>query len=161
MNDTSKQIEQIIDQAVTEKVFSLDIIEKIKGLKDDFEDAQDTIKVLQEQNKEHRENNKGLCDSNNALRDLLGKATATIDIWQAKEKHLDAREKALYQVEMRAAYHEDRATEIKELFGIVFKNPVIKETVFKNTDTPIASGNGMYPSNYRGSETTETKTEVE
>ena len=43
--ETTKKIEEIIESAITEKTFSLDIINKIKTLKNEFENSQGLLET--------------------------------------------------------------------------------------------------------------------
>ena len=44
MENYKEKIDEVLDQALTEKTFSLEIIEKIKSLHDGFASSQETIK---------------------------------------------------------------------------------------------------------------------
>jgi hypothetical protein len=124
MNNTQKNtIQEIIDQALTEKTFSLEIIEKIKSLKDAFDKSVLDIETL----------NKRL-EINDNLRLTLEKENITLrnsnESLIAKEKDVITREKELDKNKYELEFQKQRANEIKDILGIVFKNPVLQKSVF-------------------------------
>ena len=108
--DHNKKIQDIIDQALTEKTFSLEVIDKIKELKDEFEIARDnletskeTIKIIQKELNVERE-----------ASDILGKEIIVLRKFkETHEKKTREYEKTEYELE----FQRNRAIEIKELYG--------------------------------------------
>ena len=144
------KISSIVEEVLTEKTFSLEIVTKIKALKDDFDDL---IKVHDEAKREiefQQKTNKDLREVNQTL---LSENTA----YKAREDELEKKEKAADKVIYELEFQKKRGDEIKELFGIVFKNPVVRESAYKNGSVPVPGNNGSYPTTMTSSES-ETKT---
>jgi organic radical activating enzyme len=147
-----KQIEEIIETALTEKTFSLEIIEKIKSLRDGFAEAI-------EKNKELEEDLRKLRAEHSVTVEKLSKTKLTLEECQIREAELVKREKEQDKKDYELEFQKKRAEEVKELFGIVFRNPTLKESVYKNTTVPI-SQNG-YIQSATGSESEQKTTTTE
>ena len=148
--DYKDKISDIVEEALTEKTFSLEIVTKIKTLKDDFEKLTVTnegqgrrITDLEMENKSIHAINEKLLAENNA--------------YKAREDELEKKEKAADKVIYELEFQKKRGDEIKELFGVVFKNPVVRETAYKNGSVPVPGNNGSYPTTMTSTES-ETKT---
>ena len=140
------KIEEVITQALTEKTFSLEIIEKIKSLKDGFESAQENIKIQ----------NLALESSNKTIEDLRLKnseLSTKVKLFEDREIAIASKEKVLEKTEYQLTFQTQRANEIKELFGTVFKNPTLQRSVFGTI--PVME-NGYLQQ--RNSNSTETET---
>lgn len=130
------KISTIVEEALTEKTFSLDIITKIKELKDDF--AELTVQndlVTKEKDEIAKERNE-LSTRNTAL-------VAQNTDYKNREVALAQKEREAEKKEYELTYQTKRGDEIKELFGIVFKNPTLQTAVYRNTQKPLASGEYM------------------
>lgn len=124
-NKYQEKIEEVITQALTEKTFSLEIIEKIKSLKDGFESSQKTIELLTLSGESSGKTINELRTQNESLSSRVKSFEDRESNIRTKEKEL---EKNIYELE----FQQKRANEIKELFGIVFKNPVMQKTAYNS-----------------------------
>ncbi len=132
-----EKIEEILNETLTEKTFNLEIIGKIKTLKDDFQ-------ALQETNKKQEDL---LTERYRQIEVLTGektKLTAKVEGFEKREHEISLKEKELDKNKYELEFQRNRAIEIKELFGIVFRNPVIKESAFRTV--PITTESGGYTS---------------
>lgn len=144
-----EKISSIVEEALTEKTFSLEIITKIKQLKDDFDVLVASSEVSKKRIIELETENKSL----HSINDRITEENKT---WQLRENQIIEAEKVADKKTYELSFQTKRAEEIKELFGIVFKNPVVRETAYKNGNIPVANGNG-YPTTMSSTES-ETKT---
>lgn len=128
--ENQKEFEALIEKILTEKTFSLEIIETIKSLKEkaafcekSLEERDSVVKDLSTKLTEARNNEKNALSELNDARMLLEKI-------EEKEAKMD---KTIYELD----FQRNRANEIKELFGVVFKNPMVQKTVFENESKSI------------------------
>ena len=136
-NQLTAQIELIIQKGLEEKTFSLEIIEHIKKLKDDFQNALNNVESLTKQLKS--------CDEERyRLNNDLAAATQRLDVFIAREAKLVEREKNAEKLAYQLTFQTQRADEIKELFGTVFRNPTILRSKMINNVVP--GTNNSYPS---------------
>ena len=131
MNEFQQKIEEIVSQAVTEKTFSLEIIEKIRSLKE-TSDAE--IKKTEQLTKI---NNEIVIRNDNLSREVR-ELTKKLTDFETRETEIAVKEKQLDRKDYELTFQINRANEIKELFSIVFKNPIIKEIAHRNSNVPVA-----------------------
>ncbi len=137
------KISTIVEEALTEKTFSLEIITKIKALKDDFEAVTKENVNLFALNTDLAKGNADLTQKNNQL-------YVENEEYRKREDALAKKEKEAEKKEYELTFQTKRGDEIKELFGIVFKNPTVQSNVFRNTQKPVE--NGSYMSNVNETE---------
>jgi len=120
-----KEINDIIQKIAEEKTFSLESLERIKQLKDDYEIVKNDFLITEEKYE----------DSLEKLKILEGVKTE----YQTRLSELSEREKVVAEKEAKQAlddqaleFQRKRADEIKEMFSIVFKNPVVRENAYKS-----------------------------
>ena len=133
----TEKIQSIVEEALTEKTFSLEIITKIKALKDDFDGVSLELKL----------NKEALVQSNKFNTELMAKNEVLNTQnagYKSREEALALKEKGAEKKEYELTYQTKRADEIKELFQIVFKNPVMQESVMKNGNVPNGNGSTAY-----------------
>ena len=152
MNTHSQKIDDIISEVITEKTFSLEIVEKIKSLRDDFGKEVTKNETLEKTNAD-------LISANNNLGTQVSKLTAEVQTFKVRETSIAEKEKMLEKNEYELIFQKQRAEEIKQLFGIVFKNPTIRETVYRNSTVPVA--NNGYVQSMSGSENENKTVETE
>lgn len=116
--DYQKQIDQIVQEAVTSKTFSLEIIDKIKELKSAFAKAQEDIKLKDEM---IVSKSKLLNEFNDEVVRLKKVETE----YNKRKAELVIEEKKAEKLNYELVFQKERANEIKELFSLVFRNPVI------------------------------------
>ena len=152
MNTHIQKIDDIISEAITAKTFSLEIVEKIKSLRDDFGTEVTKNETLEKTNAD-------LISGNNDLATQVSKLTAEVQTFKVRETSIAEKEKMLEKNEYELIFQKQRAEEIKQLFGIVFKNPTIRETVYRNSTVPVA--NNGYVQSMSGSENENKTVETE
>lgn len=147
-----EEVNKLIEKALVEKTFSLEIVEQIKKMRDDYISMEASLKSSKENNDNLFKRNQELETENTTLK--------------ARDVNVSSREKVVKEKEDKQALEElklqnaiESKKEIKELFGIVFKNPVVRSNVYKNTSVPVAQ-NG-YVSNLSGSESENSTIEEE
>lgn len=143
--EITKEIDDIIEKALVDKTFSLEVIEKIKELKERVIEL-DSVK----------EENKNLKKSLTTAETEIGYKEGALENWNKREEELKTREAKVTESETKAASAETRLSDYKEMFGIVFRNPVLKETVFKSSQVQRESGG--YPIQVPESESINTET---
>ena len=131
----------ILDKALVEKTFDLEIVTKIKQLKDEHVTALERIKELEKERASY------INIQSDLNRDLQQQKEALL-VWRSKEKAIEEAEKGAEKLKYELQFQKDRGNEIKEMFMHVFRNPTIMRS--KMTNVPV-SQNG-YISNQSGSE---------
>lgn len=142
--DYQDKISTIVEEALTEKTFNLEIITKIKTLKDDFEQL-----TVKNEGQSRRIND--LETENKSIRTINEKLLADNNAYKVRENEIAKSEKEADKSKYELEFQKKRGDEIKELFGIVFKNPVVQQQVYRNTSIPTP--NGSYMSNVSENET--------
>lgn len=142
--DYKEKIDKIVEEALSDKTFSLEVVQRIKQLKDDLESLEAEKEKLTEKLE--------LSDKNyHEVKALLAKKTEehdvlsqTVEEWEKREEGLIKRETKVELVEQRANMEAASRTEIKELVGLLFKNPVVRKTRLVGHVTPNSTP-GSYP----------------
>ncbi len=147
MEKYKEKIEEVLTQALTEKTFSLEIIEKIKSLRDGFIQNENIIKQQIIKIEELSKQNSEITSYNIKLQNI-------VESYETREKDLEQKEKKSDKVLYELDFQKKRADEIRELFQIVFKNPVVRETAYKNASGFNGSGHST-SENMNGSSTKE------
>lgn len=151
--DYRKKIDEVIDQALTEKTFSLEIIEKIKSLRDGFQTALEKIDILEKNGIHDAKIIIDLRQDKEALTKKVNDFTSREGALAEKEKQQD---KSAYELD----FQRKRAEEIKELVSLVFRNSILKETSWKSQNIPVPNGSGYHNmANGSENETKESKIE--
>jgi len=125
MEKYQQKIDEVLTQALTEKTFSLEIIEKIKSLKDGFEANTKLVDELSERLK-------FTTKQNEELRTTISDTNSKLDAYIKRESEIKTKEIALDKTNYELDFQKNRANEIKELMMIVFKNPVVRSNVYRN-----------------------------
>lgn len=128
--DYQKQIQEIINSVMEEKSFSLEVIDKIKVLKDSIPELEEEIGELKSEidslkhtKDEFRKENQKYRLENDKLKNKITKASELIN--SQKEK-----------IERNQEY---RANEIKEMFMALVKNPIIKKSSYGSVPAGVDS----------------------
>jgi hypothetical protein len=141
--DYQKQIDAILEQALTEKTFNLDVIGKIKELRDGFSKAQEQIKDYIENKKNNEIAYSKLLKEKQEVLLENEKLVSTITEWKKREEELVKREKTASILEVNLQNQTRRADEIKELFGWLIKGPTVVRTKSGTIPITVPGGNGM------------------
>jgi hypothetical protein len=137
------KINQIIDEAVENKTFSLEIITKIKTLKDDFDVLTEKYDRLEKMYDEKSKAYEELYLKNRQTEDKL-------EHYINREGELVKRESQNEINDLKLKHEQEKSLLVKEMFNTVFRNPVVRESVYRNKRTPI--NNNGYVSTYDESE---------
>lgn len=134
-----QEINKILDKAVIEKTFSLEAIDHIKNLRDEWTKTMeinsrygDSVKRMGQEIIDLRAENSYLKNYQEAV--------------LKREEELLKKERVQEIVILQKEFSDRRANEIKEIFGIVFKNPIVRETVYKNSIVPVSGAYGTMTS---------------
>ena len=147
MEDYTKKIEEIITEATTQKTFSLEVLGKIKELKDGFDYLveEEKLNVAAIQNFRTEQGMLKL-EVSKLLEENLG--------LKAKEANVIEREKKQDLNDLTLKHLEEQRNLVLRMFETVFKNPTIQRSRFGSV--PVGGQNG-YVNNGNTSET-ETET---
>lgn len=147
-----EEVNKLIEKALMEKTFSLEIVDQIKRMRDDYISMETSLERTTELNK-------GLVKINTELSEQNNKLTAHDEDVSSREKVVKEKEDKQALETLKLQHAIEGKKDIKELFGIVFKNPVVRSNVYKNTSVPV-SVNG-YVNTHAGSENENSTAEQE
>ena len=148
LNAYRNKIDEIISEATEKRTFSLEIIEKIKEMKDNFsliEIENDNLKDIRDLfAKENSEVKNKLTDLTKKYEDLL-----------KKKSDIEDRENKLNIADEKSAGIVRERDLVIRMFETVFRNPVIQKSSFSN-GMPYRDNNGnMMSANINTTETEE------
>jgi hypothetical protein len=149
MKKFTNELQAIIDQAITEKTFSLEVIDRIKEMKDSISALESNLEVAQETIKAR---DARITELNNSLFEANGRLLATeelLDGWKKREADVVKREIDQRLVDNERMFQTRRGDEMKEIVMAMCKNPTFVQTksVQKQQVMP-PNNNGLYPSTY-------------
>jgi chromosome segregation ATPase len=136
MTDYQKKIDAIVEEALTEKTFSLEVVQKIKALKDDLADLQEANNKWREDFNDQKITLGKETSERLRLEERVEKLQQDIEGWESREDNLIKREISQSLLDLRANMNEQFYHELKDLVGIIFKNPVTIKQVNKQEATP-------------------------
>lgn len=139
-----EEINKFLDKIIVEKTFSLEAVGQIKKMGDEYVVMETKLKDVLEDRKNISDQNTVLSIENNKLKERDADVSKREIIVKDKEN-----KQALN--DLRLEHANIRANEIRELFGVVFKNPVVRSNVYKSNSVPVAQ-NG-YVGTHNGNET--------
>lgn len=125
--DYKEKIEEVLTQVLTEKTFNIDVIEKIKSLKDGFESSTKLVDEL-------KSRLDFITKENTQLNQKNGELHIKLDTYIQRENDISDKEKNLAKTNYELEFQKKRADEIKELMMIVFKNPVVRKSSYNNVN---------------------------
>lgn len=143
MPDFLKKVNDVIEEALTEKTFNLEIVGKIKEIRDE-------ITRLQGENERLVKDQKDKGDLIVALNNRNNQLSEREQGFDKREEALYASEKELYKKEQTAANETAKLNLAVDLFKTVFRNTEVRSEMFKNE--PIIN-NGYSQGTASGSET--------
>lgn len=124
--DYIKKVNEVIEEALTEKTFNLEIVGKIKEIREEITRLQGENEILK---KDQTEKITLITDLNSRNNKLL-----------EKEQEFDKREAAVYTAEKNLYMKEQLAENEKakcalaiDLFKTVFRNTEVRSDIFKQT----------------------------
>lgn len=128
-------IQKILDQALTEKTFSLDVIDRIKALRD-------SCVSLEDVNKKATERIAWLEKESAEWKTKYDAANGVAAEWSKRSVEVMNREKVADLKEQELKFQTSRGNEIKEMFMHVFRNPTVYRS--RSVGHAIPTGNGCY-----------------
>ena len=140
--DFNTQIDAIINQAVAEKTFSLEVINQIKELKEDFESAQKDVENLQKKLDKKIEEIDKLNSERAEAAENITKLQTKIDEFEANIKAIEERERKVEKVEWDACFQKQRADEIKQIFEFTLRSPMIRRSISESAQVPVSTRDG-------------------
>lgn len=155
------KLQNIIDGLVAEKSLSFDVLDQLKSVKDEStrlqEKSKETSDLLNSCKNEIETKRLSIVDLESKNKVLIEKIVA----YEKREdelKHFE-HQKELFSVREQSALN--RLNDVKEVFSIVFKNTITRESVTKSTNTPLVV-NGYVQQQYStNTESTETRNETD
>lgn len=158
MEDVYKELDKVVEQ----KTFSLEAVKAIKELRDEYIKRTEKIKSLEE-------SNVGLNRTINMYTVSIEENKKDIEVLKMRESRLEQREKNMIDLEKTTAIEFAKSSVWREVFEVLFKNNIMKETVVRKvTDHVVETPQQTYPGQYihpvekvsgRKEEMTETVTE--
>ncbi len=145
-NPILTKIEDILKQANLESTLSLEALQQVVKLKEDFTKHETKIEEL-------RKEISNLNDKNNKLETKKSEQEKVIADYKAREKALKDGEIKLLEENFKLKYYESRGNEMKEILGMALRNTEVRKDMFKHTNSN-SSGDA-----YNNSSVTNTSTE--
>ncbi len=145
-NPILTKIEDILKQANLESTLSLEALQQVVKLKEDFTKHETKIEEL-------RKEISNLNDKNNKLETKKSEQEKVIADYKAREKALKDGEIKLLEENFKLKYYESRGNEMKEILGMALRNTEVRKDMFKHTNSN-SSGDA-----YNNSSATNTSTE--
>lgn len=136
MTDYQKKISEIIEQVLTEKTFNLEIVEKIKRLREDVSFLTSEVERLNKEKEDLEKRNEDLSQK-------LADTEESLNSLKSKEKEILKREKNIEKMQYELEFQKARAEEIRQLFEIVFRNPTVLRT--RTIENLVQTPGNSYP----------------
>ena len=146
MTTAVEEINVLIEKAVNEKTFSLEALDSIKRMRDDFKAIEDTYQRTEEAYRKQSAEMSNIQSENISLKEKAGDVTR-------REKEVEKKEKEIYIMELNLKHAEQRREDISHMFETVFRNTTIRESVTRYGSK--SSNNGYANENTNESETRE------
>jgi hypothetical protein len=131
-------LQNAIDDLITKQTMSLEGIEIVKKIKDEYIAAQEKIKRLEAMND-------NLQKTMIAQRDREDRIEKEYKLEKEAHEKIKLRASEILALEIRSGYEKQRANEIKELFLAIVKNPATRKTAtsnFNNVPCIVRDPNG-------------------
>lgn len=146
---TNDQINAVIEQMLTERTFNLDIVEKVKAMRDAAVAKDSKIEELEKKLEEERAS---------ALRfySLHKEASEKLEKLIEFEDSVIKREKDVENLKKDAQCSSEKVENIKWCFEMVFRNSGLRKSLLvSHVIPPNMNGNGGYMTQTNDSETSE------
>jgi uncharacterized protein (DUF3084 family) len=124
-----QDINNIIEKALTEKTFTLEIIDEIKKLRELPEKLEQASVQIDSLLKERAELQ--------ALNSTLSSQKSNVE---EREKAVALKERELEIKEIKSTFAETRLNDYKSMFDLVFRNTQVRENIYKSGTVPVESG---------------------
>lgn len=140
------QLNDLLQKILTEKTLSVEAMDVVKNLSKEHKELKELVELKQELIKNRDEEIGVLKEENTKLKN-------SIDSWLQKESNLVDREKAVTDIEHQKellnkdiTHQKERSDEMKEVFGIVFKNTITRKKVQGQVPVAVPGFKGNYGS---------------
>jgi hypothetical protein len=133
------QVLALVDVAVEENTFSLDAVKGVQRLRSEHADNVIRIEEMQKSIDELEERAESWEKQFQVERGRFNELQLKMDEYAKREKELAEREFECRVGEMRAVEMNQRLIDMKDLVGMVFRNPVLKRTVTEPVMVPPPS----------------------
>jgi hypothetical protein len=150
---TSEQkMQQVIEEILTTKTFNLDIVGKIKEMREEMIADKKTIEELRKYKEEYLKINHELIAKNNEQAIALKR-------WQELSDSMGKEAKENDKIRYEKDFQVKRADEIRSILDLIFHNSIIRERVV--SQIPMERGRTASNSGYVNTETHTKETEKE
>lgn len=127
-NKVISKIEEILKQANLESTLSLEALQQVVKLKEDFQKSEDRIVLLREENQKLNEKISKLESKNNENEKI-------IKDFKTREEALKQGELKLLEENFKLKYFQARGDEMKEIVGMALRNTEVRKMMFNNVTT--------------------------
>ncbi len=151
MSTYIKGIEKLIEEAVTEKTFSLKSVTRIKKLMKNYKEQVEINKNKTETIENRDERIKSLERGITELNTQVAKSQTKINKQKTRVKDLKKRELKMDLLDQKVLNSAERRIDVISMFNTVFRNTIVRETVQKTV--PVlhpASDGDQYGNNKSG-----------
>ncbi len=146
-------LQKMIDQLVAEKSLSFEVLDQLKKVKEESEEAQDTIKNLELNINIQKTKNDELTKIVLEGEAKNAKLAEELEYYKGRDAQYVKSEHTLELKDKDVIAANNTLYEVKEIIGMVFKNPTVRKTVIGSI--PVTMGGDRYVTEER-TNTTET-----
>lgn len=129
-------LEQAVNGVLQEKALSKEAIDAVQQVLAENEDLKAGNESLRELTA-NQEKSLAIAQKKNAEYDSL------VDALAAREKALQERENKADLLDLQVEHAKIRVADLKEITGLVFRNTVLKKTMYNSSQVPMPSGGYM------------------
>lgn len=127
-NQVITKIEEILKQANLESTLSLEALQQVVKLKEDFVKNETKIEELKNENSKLNEKVRNLETKNSEQEKALND-------FKSREKTLKEGEIKLLEENFKLKYFQARGDEMKEILGLALRNTEVRKIMFNNSNT--------------------------
>ena len=127
-NKVISKIEEILKQANLESTLSLEALQQVVKLKEDFQKGEEKLEAL-------KETNQKLNDKISKLESEKSDNEKIIKDFKAREDALKQGELKLLEENFKLKYYQARGDEMKEIVGMALRNTEVRKMMFNNSST--------------------------
>ncbi len=131
-----EKIQEIVSQALADKTFTPEVLAQISEVYKEHEQALKDIEQKNTTIENLREERQVLSFKNDEY-------VKQLEAYKSREEEITRKEKEQREADLEIRHANQRVQDIKEIIGIVFKNPVFQESTYKSEPD-------MRPGSYNG-----------
>lgn len=132
MSNQMDQLTGLLSSIVEGNTFTVGALDRMKAA---IGKAEQLEKDLTRTQADLRRSTAALLESQAALAEANSKLVG----WQRREEELIKRERAIFDLEKGAAVSTARADVYDRCFGLVFKNPEVKRSIYEHSSVPFVN----------------------